>query len=184
MLAIEMNSSGSPSTVKTRWRGLSLWWRLGIGWTPFVLGMLWFTETFQTSHRTFSAVLVPLPMWLALGVGEDGFGHDWDEDKVPQVVWFGAAAGLLMVMPLGQVIVGVLMAGAMGCSRGRSPRSDSVAVGESGPAGRSGDQHDLADRGPTGELGQGGGGLVEGTYGADEGADEAGGVQPHELVVA
>ncbi len=76
--------------------------------------MLWFTETFETSHGTFSAVLVQAPFWLAMGVVQDGFAHDWDEDKVPQVVLFGAAAGLLMVMPLGQVIVGGLMAGGMG----------------------------------------------------------------------
>ena len=81
---------------------------------PFVLGMVWFTENFQTSHDTYSTVLVQALLSPALGVSQGGFEHDWDEDKLPVVVLFGVAAGLLMVMPRGQVIVGVLMAGAVG----------------------------------------------------------------------
>lgn len=76
--------------------------------------MMWFAETFQTSHGSFWAVLVPLPMWLALGVVGGVFEHDWDRAKVPQVVLFGAVAGLLAVMPSGQVVAGVLAAATLG----------------------------------------------------------------------
>ncbi len=102
----EITGGSSRPTLTERWRALSPWTQYLLG-----CGLLCTTSLIWSSVPPDWGVVgagIRATMWIAAPIGavyacRDVFAHAWDRPQIPQAVWVGVAAGVLICVPTGSV---------------------------------------------------------------------------------